>query len=482
MSGWFRGWQVLIVVVLFSCISLSSIGQPTWKRVIGGYDVEQVWDVIATADGGFVIVGSTGSFGAMASDVYMFKLDADGTHVWSQLIGGPGVEEARAIVEMNDGGFLLVGSTNAGDFGGYDGLVIRTSAIGEVLWQRNYGGSDWDFLQDIDLDGNDGVWVVGTTFSWGNGGDQWLMHLNADGDTLLSRRYGGISEEEGLSLIRTVDGGCVIAGSQVSETGDTDAYVVKVDAAASVEWANSYGGDSLDLARDVIQTMDGGFSLMGSTKSYGPVLEQYHLKLDGSGSEEWHRNWGQVNDQEGYQLLELPSGEYASIATVSQGGAGGKDMFLLRSYSDGGFLLGQTQGGDQDDLARALCRADGGYVMCGITRSYGAGQWDVFVIRTNEVGFTDSDEVIVTFDPVPVPEIDSESGIVYPNPSDGLFHLPLSSHFEQWRLINSIGATVLSGKFLSGSEVKCSLIDGTYILELTGGKSIGRSKLVILNQ
>jgi len=482
MSGWFRGWQVLIAVVVFSCISFSSIGQPTWKRVIGGYDVEQVWDVIATTDGGFVIVGSTGSFGAMASDVYMFKLDANGTHVWSQLIGGPGVEEARAIVEMNDGGFILVGSTNAGDNGGYDGLVIRTSASGEVIWQRNYGGSDWDFLHDIDLDGNGGVWVAGTTFSWGNGGDQWLLRLNADGDTLLSRRFGGISEEEGLSVSRTVDGGCVIAGSQISVMGDKDAYVVKVDATANVEWADHYGGDSLDLARDVIQTMDGGFSLMGSTKSYGPVLEQYHLKLDATGSEEWYRNWGQVNDQEGYQLLELPSGEYASIATVSQGGAGGKDMFLLRSYSDGGFLLGQTQGGDQDDLARALCRADGGYVMCGITRSYGAGQWDVFVIRTNEVGFTDSDEVLTFFDPVPVREITPENTLVYPNPSDGLFHLPVSNVYEQWRLINSIGEAVCIGRFLSGRKVNCSVPDGTYVLELTGGKSVERSKLVILNQ
>jgi len=455
--------------------------QPTWKCVFGGYAVDEARDIAALGDGGFVVVGSTGSFGNGSSDIYLFKVNATGIREWSALLGGPEIDEAQAIVEMADGGFVIVGSTNGGGLGGYDGLVIRTDPNGSVLWERTFGGADWDFLNTVDRDGSDGIWAGGITYSSGVGGDHWLVHLDSEGEALITRTYGGLGAEETESLKSTPDGGCVLAGVHTTVLGDMNAHVLKVNSAAEIEWEGSYGGDSLDLARDIIRTSDGGYSILGSTRSFNPVVEQYHVKLASTGIEEWVKHWGQVNDQEGYEHVQLSSGEFASIGYVSQGGAGGKDMFLLKSDSQGNFILGQTQGGSQDEFGYALVRAEGGYVMCGVTLSYGAGQWDVMVIRTNEVGFTTSDFVNEQFDPVSVEELGMDRSFVYPNPSSGSFTVPDVKDLTSWRLIDSSGRISDEGKLTNGfREVECTSPSGFYLLELfTRNGIVERGQLII---
>lgn len=448
--------------------------QPTWKRVYGGGQVEQVWDIAALEDGGFAVLGSTGSFGASSSDVYLFKLDENGSRQWSRLIGGPHIEEGRALVELPGGGLLIVGSIIGPENDGYDGLVIRTNEIGEVQWQRIFGGGDWDRLFAVDQDGAGGIWTVGTTYSAGVGGDVWLLHLDPAGEVLLETIIGGEGEDTGASVISTPDGGCVVAGSRVSENGDEDMFLIKVDADGSEEWSNVYGGDDDDGARDVEPTSDGGYSLMGWTRSFNSVIEQYHVKVNGSGALDWERNWGQVSDQEGFDHLQLSSGEFASIGYVSQGGAGGKDMFLLKTTHEGEFILGQTQGGEDDDLGRAIVRAEGGYVIGGITRSYGQGQWDVMVIRTDEVGFTASDEVIEEFDPVAIGDKALPTLHVGPNPSDGMLYLNGASQAVTWQLFDVLGRPVRSGLVNDPSEgLNCHGLNGTFHLHVeTNGNTL----------
>ncbi|MCB9178798.1 MAG: hypothetical protein H6590_05185 [Flavobacteriales bacterium] len=447
------------------------LGQPTWKRVFGGSAVEQVWDVAALGDGGFAVVGSTGSFGAASSDIYLLKLNADGERLWSQLLGGPGVDEGKAVVEMANGDLLIAGFTNAGTAGGYDGLVLRTDAAGEVIWERSFGGADWDFFHGIARDLDDGVWVVGTTYSMGVGGDAWLLHLDSGGEVLHERALGSELEDHGASVKATADGGCVIAGSQVTGSGDLDLLVVKLDSDGEEVWTSSFGGDEDDAARDIEVTTDGGYSVVGWTRSFNPVVEFYHVRMDASGEEDWYRNWGQVADQEGFDHVQLDNGEYASIGYVSQGGAGGKDMFLMKNGTDGGFILGQTQGGPEDEFGHAIVRAEGGYVIAGTTRSYGQGQTDIMVIRTNEVGFTDSDQVIAEFDPVSVVERPTNNALVYPNPSVGSFRVRGLTLPIQWRLTDSVGRVVRSGILTrENEEVWTDQPGGSYLLHCRAGQ------------
>ncbi|MEZ4740492.1 MAG: hypothetical protein R2818_14310 [Flavobacteriales bacterium] len=152
-------------LLLLMMVSIhGTFGQPTWKAVYGAFSVEEAWDAVATPDGGVVVVGSTGSFGGGSSDIYLFKVDGYGTRLWSRTIGGPQIENANAISLMPDGGFLIAGSTNSTFQNGYDGLVVRTDQNGEVIWQRSYGGADWEFLNGASVDAVGNSWLVGRTY------------------------------------------------------------------------------------------------------------------------------------------------------------------------------------------------------------------------------------------------------------------------------------------------------------------------------
>jgi len=458
----------LMVLSLLSTITV--IAQPTWKRVYGGYDVDLASDAVATVDGGIVVVGTTGSFGQGSSDVYLFKVNGDGIRQWSTTLGSPAIETANALVLMSDGGFLIAGTTNATSTGDYNGLVMRTDENGNLLWQRDHGGDGWDFLYSAAATPDGGAVLAGLSYSEGLAGVAWILRVDAEGDTLWTTHLAGAGYTDARSVKVTPDGGFVIAGRRTDETGEGDALVAKFDGSAVLEWSYTYGGDSLDFARDIILTSDGGYSILGVTKSLAAVSEQYHFKIDAFGNLEWQRNWGQIADQQGFQHLQLDNGEYASIGFVTQGGAGGKDMFLLKSGTDGDFIFGQTQGGVQDDVGHAILRLDGGYLMCGITESYGSGLWDIFLVRTNEVGFTASNIVINSFDPLSIEEPTPAAAplVLFPNPSTGWIEIGFGAPLVEVRLLDALGRVVEQHRLNAGvSRISSRLPSGAYILEAT---------------
>lgn len=476
-------YKVCSLIVLLSMSIISVIGQPTWKRVYGGYDVDLAFDAVATDDGGVVVVGTTGSFGQGSSDVYLFKVNGDGIRQWSTTLGSLAIETANALVPMDDGGFLIVGTTNATPTGDYNGLVMRTDENGVLLWQRDHGGDGWDFLYGADATPDGGAVLVGVSYSEGLAGVAWILAVDAVGDTLWTTSLAGAGYTDARSVKATPDGGLVIAGMITDATGDGDALVAKYSAGGLLEWSNTYGGDSLDFARDIILTSDGGYSILGVTESLAAVSEQYHFKINSAGGLEWQRNWGQIADQEGFQHIQLDNGEYASIGYVTQGGAGGKDMFLLKSGTTGDFILGQTQGGVSDDLGHAILRMDGGYLMCGITESYGSGLWDVFLVRTNEVGFTASNVVTNSFDPLSVEELSPAAAplVLYPNPSTGWIEIGFDAPLAEVRLLDALGREVEYHSMDAGaSRISSRLPSGAYIVEaMTLSGEMRRGRILI---
>ncbi len=133
-----------------------------------------------------------------------------------------------------------------------------------------------------------------------------------------------------------------------------------------------FGGDSTDVGRDIVQTIDGGFSIMGSTRSYSQWVEAYHLKINASGGEDWYRNWGQINDQEALEHVELPTGEFMSIGYTRTSGGGGKDMFLLKSATghrgvDGGPVGSGGSRGDRNSGYPPVSAFPMAFLCAGVT-------------------------------------------------------------------------------------------------------------------
>lgn len=423
-------------------VACTVMAQYTWRMAYGALGPDEGRSVSLALDGGFVVAGSTGSFGAGTSDMYLIKLDETGGMIWSRAIGGPMIEQANDLVRMDDGGWMLVGTTNdPGGGGGYDGLLVRTDADGNELWRHSYGGSGWDFLRRGWLMADQSLLMVGQTFSQGEGGDVWLVKVDQMGDTLWTRHYGGPETEDGVGVAIGPDGRIVIAGSVAMEGGDTDAQVLKLDDQLAVQWIHEYGGDSLDLARDVVATSDGGYSMVGATRSFSVWDEHYHFKVDPLGNLEWQHHWGQVNDQEAFRHLEMPSGDLATTGWTKTSGGGGKDMFIFLSNAQGDFKAQHTFGGGMDEMGYGMARTPDGFIACGVTSSYGYGGGDVFVVRTDSAGTTMTEDVGTFFDPLPVGQYEMDHlWPPYPNPSTGVVHIPAPERYLGMDVWNAQGA------------------------------------------
>ncbi len=432
-------------------------------------DNEQAQVVRAIDADHFVIAGSTGSFGAGASDIYLFVVDGNGDLQWSRTIGQLGLDVATDLLVLPDGGFMISGYTTSDGAGGYDGLLVRTTADGAVQWQQTYGGADWDFLYDIRAIGADAFLLSGHTYSFGPvGGNAWLMEVNDSGVELWSDIPVVSAPSVGYAATPAADGGIVLVGAVSLGDGTEDVLVVKYDAFNVQEWSFSFGGVGDDIGRDIVQTMDGGYSVVGSTRSYSQWVEGYHLKIDPMGSEEWQYNWGQINDQEMFEHFQLTSGEFASIGYTRTSGGGGKDMFLLKSAEDGGFIYGRTFGGSDDDIGCGMALLVDGFICVGSTSSFGAGGTDVFLVRTDVEGMTQFETVENAFDPLSLGDPSELSLLLHPNPSTGTFSIPEQRIAGRWSLVDVSGRLRSEGAVAPGASlIEVDVPSGSYVLRIT---------------
>ena len=215
-------------------VKTDSNGDTEWEKFFGGSGYEIGYWTQQTSDGGFVVVGYTTSFGAGNEDVYLVKTDASGTEEWTKTYGGTGTDFAYSVQQTSDNGYIMVGFTDSSGAGSYDVYVIRTDDAGDVLWDRTYGGANFDkgySVQSL----SDGTFIVsGTTRSFGDSsGDVYLLRLDAAGDVLWSSTHGDVGDDRGWSVQPTSAGHFIVAGYSNS-TGDSNVLLLKVAGDSSI--------------------------------------------------------------------------------------------------------------------------------------------------------------------------------------------------------------------------------------------------------
>jgi hypothetical protein len=246
-------------------------GDVIWTGSYGGAHIEEFYDVLQTSDGGYAAVGYTSTNTAGYFDVYFIRTDAGGDTLWTRTYGGSVYDYGYSVAETPDGGFIIAGRTSSFGRGWRCAYFIRTDAYGDTLWTRAHGGWGKEEAYSVIALAGGGYAAVGYTESYGAGGaDVWLMRLDAGGDTVWTRTYGGSLDERGEDIKRTADKGFIIAGSSSSFTPNLhDMYLVKVDAAGDTMWTRTYGGPEMEHARSVEQIPGGGYMVCGWTFSMG---------------------------------------------------------------------------------------------------------------------------------------------------------------------------------------------------------------------
>jgi uncharacterized delta-60 repeat protein len=210
-------------------VKTDSLGDTLWTRTYGGSHYDWANSVQQTADGGYIVAGYTWSFCADSGDFYLVKTNSLGDTLWTRTYGGSGGDYAYSVQQTADGGYIVAGTTESFGAGGWDFYLVKTNSLGDALWTRTYGGSSHDEASSVQQTADGGYIVAGFTYSFGAGGwDFYLVKTNSLGDTLWTRTYGGSDLDMAYSVQQTADGGYIVAGGTWSfGAGVSDFYLIK---------------------------------------------------------------------------------------------------------------------------------------------------------------------------------------------------------------------------------------------------------------
>lgn len=285
----------------FWMCKLNGNGTILWEKSFGFLGADNGNAIIQTQDNGFLILGVidisasngqgnskiTGTKRHAGGDYWAIKLNSDGEKEWSRYYGGTFTDTPYDVIQTNDNGYLLVGSSDSKDVdiknskGSYDFWIVKISESGTLLWEKSFGGSQIDEAYAICDSGDGNYLIIGDTrsndgdISTNNGAaDLWLIKISPEGDLIWEQNYGGTSFDVGRSISKTQDGSFMILGSSRSSDGDltknngqNDAWLLKINDKGDLLWQKTVGGSNIDFAYSAIELDNKNIIAVGETSS-----------------------------------------------------------------------------------------------------------------------------------------------------------------------------------------------------------------------
>ena len=384
---------LLVVLILFSLGFGNSIMQFTvsaagmWSMTYGGTGDDYGWgETVQTSDGGYAITGDTNSSGAGGRDFWLIKTDANGNMLWNKTYGGALDEECGVMCQTNDGGYAIAGYTKSFGVGGQDVWLVKTNSLGNMQWSNIYGGTGDEHALSMVQTNDGGYAIVGVTSSFGAGGqDVWLVKTDTAGNMQWNKTYGGNSTDYGYGVVQASDGGYAMAGYTHSfGAGGDDVWLVKTDTNGNMQWNKTFGGTGTEWAVYLVQSSDGGYAIPAYTTSAGGGFRVYLVKTDSSGNLQWNKTYAGTGEV-AHHAIQTSDGGYALAGFKMAAGVG---FLLIKTDASGNMQWNQTYpGAILTDAAYSVIQTnDGGYALTGNTKSFGAGGYDIYFIKTDELG------------------------------------------------------------------------------------------------
>ena len=291
-----QGIRIMGVLVLLTWGVFGCVPEGPWNIHLGGTTTDTANCVEPTDDGGYIVAGITTSYGAGESDAWLIKLDAYGTMVWDRCFGGSDKDGANFVQQTTDGGYIIAGYSYNNSAGWADGWLVKTDALGHEEWSRTYGGTASERFYCVRQTSDGGYIAVGSTYTYADWEEVWLVKTDAQGNEEWSRLYGGPYDDAAYEVEQTADGGYVMFGTYDRGMFDGYCYVIKTDAEGDISWEKIFkNGDMASLSAGQ-QTADGGYVAVGwvdiSMNQYLCLDKVFMVKLDAEGNKEWDRIYG----------------------------------------------------------------------------------------------------------------------------------------------------------------------------------------------
>ena len=321
--------------------------------------------------------------------------------VWEENLGGTAVDVATSIMATPDGGTITGGYTNSnngdvvGAISGTDAWILKLDASGQAEWKTIIGGTGDDYCYSVIRDNAGNYVFAGTTNSTNGdisvnlgGFDAWMVKLDASGNIIFSKTFGGSDDDAAYGVIQTIDLGYAFAGDSKSDMiagndnrGGYDCYVGKVNNAGSTVFQRLYGGSDDESLKSIAQTPNGDLYAAGETESNNFDVSGNHggydfyvLRMRKTGVLTWARTYGGTTNDNAHSIISSGKSIVIVGETESNNGDvpennGGDDYWVLKIKITGATIFSKVFGGETSDIARSIINTGGGYIVVGESES-----------------------------------------------------------------------------------------------------------------
>ena len=460
-------------------------GNYNWAKTYGGTGDDAANSVVHTSDGGYIIAGYSQSFGVGGNDMYFTKLDGNGAIDWSGTSGGGGDEKAYAVVELTGGGYVIIGGTNSFGFGNTDMYLINVDVNGSVIWTKTYGGSGYDYGYDVKETSDGGFILAGYTHSFGAGeADVYLVKTNNVGDIEWTKVIGGTAEDIAWSVVEMSAGGYALTGTSKSfGDGEEDIYFVQTDASGTPIVSKTFGGTSEDYGTSITEVSDGGFAIAGYSRSYANQAEDICLiKTDANGDEVWTQIYGGSFNDRAWAVKESSDNGFIIAGNSKSFGLtvvpGYWEQYIIKTGANGSSNCNSSnaQPSGQD--------VTGFLTIGGTDGPGGTGGW----AGTAEVTASALSQFLC-YETTGIAHVISEKANlkVYPNPNSGQFYLLMEMSNNKAAAINiyDLKGQLIIAETVAGSGETLLSIDlgevpaGMYYVQLISKGAVVTEKVVV---
>ena len=350
----------------------------SWKDVIGGLSSDVGYNAVPSGDGGYVLLGVTKPVGAATYDAFLVRVDFAGNVLWRHSYDRGNADYSYSIVNCSDGGFVIAGAAYNASLRQYQIWLFKVDANGTLVWDRLLGSGTYDAAFSL-AKTNDGGYVITGYKNWS---DVYLIKTDASGLMEWEKTYGGTGDDWGKCVIQTLDGGYAISGWTESYSTTAQAYIVRTSADGTLLWENHFGNGT-SYAYGLVEMPDGGFVLSGHTDGMGHgLMDFYAVRTDASGTLVWEKAYGGSANDTGFSVFRVNGGLVFGGETFSFDPTYSK-IFIVATDDDGNMLWSADAGLANVSVSGsvAIHNPDGSFLAIGNTNTYNSGIDDLFAMR-----------------------------------------------------------------------------------------------------